>query len=330
VAEARHGAGLRVRQGDDAGHLTADGSAATAGAGRDWHTCMRAGHFADAWALSDQALRRPLPPGYYVATPRHLQRIWDGSPVAGRRVLVRCYHGLGDTIQFIRYAAALKAVAREVIVWAQPGLIPLLATVPGIDALLPLHDGTPDVTYDVDVEVMELPHLFRTTLDTIPADVPYLHATPLEGAASGRPAVALHTIAGDWNPGRSIPEALLPPLLDSDLVHWHHIHPHALGWMNSRRSPIAENARGLRAMDLVVTVDTMTAHLAGALGVRTWLLLPHDADWRWLSGRTDSPWYPTMRIFHATPRGGWAGVIADVADGLDRFRASYTAARCAG
>ena len=87
----------------------------------------------------------------------------------GKRVLIRCYHGLGDTIQFIRFAPMVKKIAKEVIVWAQPKLIPLLETMDGIDQLLPLHDGTPEVEYDVDVETMELPHIFRTTLDTLPA-----------------------------------------------------------------------------------------------------------------------------------------------------------------
>jgi hypothetical protein len=96
--------------------------------------------------------------------PRHLQYIWDGTPLAGKRVLVRCYHGLGDTLQFIRYAPLIKTIAREVIVLAQPALLPLLRTMRGIDRLLPLHNGAPDVEYDVDVESMKLPHIFRTTL----------------------------------------------------------------------------------------------------------------------------------------------------------------------
>src|SRR5439155_234617 len=86
------------------------------------------------------------------AMPRQLQHVWDGTPLAGQRVLVRCYHGLGDTIQFIRYAPLIKEIAREVMVWAQPVLLPLLRTVRGIDRLLPLHDGAPNVEYDVDVE----------------------------------------------------------------------------------------------------------------------------------------------------------------------------------
>src|SRR3712207_6559067 len=139
---------------------------------------MRRGEFEAAWALSDAVLRaRAGVPCWHL--PRHLQYIWDGTPLAGKRVLVRCYHGLGDTIQFIRYVPLVSAIAAEVIVWAQPALIPILRTVRGIGRLLPLHTGAPAVEYDLDVEVMELPHVFRTTLATLPAEVPYLHVEPV-------------------------------------------------------------------------------------------------------------------------------------------------------
>src|SRR5918993_3284089 len=125
-----------------------------------WTAAMLRGDFNAAWDVSD-ALVHTTRLQDHKTVPRHLQNIWDGTPVAGKRVFVRCYHGLGDTIQFIRYAALLKGVAAEVIVWAQPSLIPLLQTIKGVDRLLPLHDGVPDVEYDVDVELGELPHIFR-------------------------------------------------------------------------------------------------------------------------------------------------------------------------
>src|SRR5918996_5114806 len=119
-----------------------------------WH--MRRGEFDLAWQVSDAVLRQRAGLSSY-HLPRHLQHIWRGTSLENKRVLVRCYHGLGDTIQFIRYVPLLKAIATEVTVWAQPALIPLLLTVEGIDLLLPLHDGTPDCDYDVDVGLMELP-----------------------------------------------------------------------------------------------------------------------------------------------------------------------------
>src|SRR6185503_15370108 len=119
---------------------------------------MRRGDFSTAWKISDSLLHTPQ---HQTDLPRWFQRVWDGSPVNGKRILVRCYHGLGDTIQFIRYAPLLKEIAAEVIVWTQPSLIPLLRSVRGIDRLLPLQDGSPEVEYDVDIELNESLYLFR-------------------------------------------------------------------------------------------------------------------------------------------------------------------------
>src|SRR4051812_41095122 len=107
--------------------------------GAQWMRHMRRGNFAMAWEVSDLLMRYRRPPAPEV--PRHLQQIWDGSALDGRRVLIRCYHGLGDTIQFIRFAPAVKAVAAEVIVWVQAELVPLLQCAEGIDRIEPLHDG---------------------------------------------------------------------------------------------------------------------------------------------------------------------------------------------
>src|SRR5215213_6033437 len=141
----------------------------------DWITAMRRGDFTIAWSISDALLQRRQD---QTDLPRWFQSVWDGNSVVGKRVLLRCYHGLGDTIQFIRYAPLLKEIATEIIVWAQPSLIPLLKTVRGIDRLLPLHDGSPDVEYDVDLELNELPYLFRTTMATVPDGVPYIFVEP--------------------------------------------------------------------------------------------------------------------------------------------------------
>src|SRR5215213_2091090 len=140
-----------------------------------WIDAMRRGDFAAAWNISDALLRTRQDQTHL---PRWFQSVWDGTSVTGKTVLLRCYHGLGDTIQFIRYAPFLKQVVAEVIVWAQPSLIPLLRSVCSIDRLLPLHDGSPEVEYDVDLELNELPYLFRTTLASIPAGVPYIFVEP--------------------------------------------------------------------------------------------------------------------------------------------------------
>ena len=289
--------------------------------GARWMAAMRRGDFAAAWRASDEVLRaRASVPCWHL--PRHEQWAWDGTPLDGRRVLIRCYHGLGDTLQFIRYAPLVHEIAAEVTVWAQPALIPLLRTARGIDRLLPLHDGSCEAGYDVDVEVMELAHVFRSTVDTLPAEVPYLHADPAPLERDGRLHVGIVWRAGDWDDRRSIPFPLLAPLAEVPGVVLHVLQrgvgrEDAAGFgVDSGSDDVAECARVMRALDLVVTVDSMTAHLAGALGVPAWTLLHADPDWRWMQGREDSPWYPTMRLLRQPSAGEWAPVIARVAAGL--------------
>jgi hypothetical protein len=289
--------------------------------GARWMAAMRRGDFAAAWRASDEVLRAHAGvPCWHL--PRHEQWVWDGTPLDGKRVLVRCYHGLGDTLQFIRYAPLVHRIAAEVTVWAQPALIPLLRTADGIDRLLPLHDGACEAEYDVDVEVMELAHVFRSTADTLPAGVPYLHADPAPLGRDGRLRVGIVWRSGDWDDRRSIPFPLLAPLAEIPGVALHVLQrgagrEEADGFgMDSGSDDVTECARVMKALDLVVTVDSMPAHLAGALGVPVWALLHADADWRWMEGREDSPWYPTMRLLRQPSAGEWAPVIARVAAGL--------------
>jgi len=280
-----------------------------------WFEAMSRGDFAAAWRVSDSLLRATRKQDH-TRVPRHEQSIWDGRPVAGARVFVRCYHGLGDTIQFIRYAALLKRVAAEVIVWMQPSLIPLLREVEGIDRVLPLHDGVPDVEYDADLELNELPYVFRTTLETIPAEVPYLHVEPAALDGKQKLKVGLIWQSGDWDERRSIPFGVLRPLSAVPGIEWHLLqrHARAAGWdgefgvISGGVNPL-DDARIMRALDLVISVDTMTAHLAGALGRPTWTLLPFESDWRWMRDREDSPWYPTMRLLRQQREGNWSPII---------------------
>jgi hypothetical protein len=294
-----------------------------------WIDAMRRGDFAAAWTISDSLLGTRGAQDQE-QLPRWMQSVWDGRSVAGKRVLVRCYHGLGDTIQFIRYAALLKEVSVEVIVWAQPSLLPLLRSVRGIDRLLALHDGEPEVEYDVDLDVGELPHVFRTTMRTIPAEVPYLFVEPASLPRNGRLSVGLIWESGDWNEYRSIPFSLIKRLGRLPEIDWHIMQrdPFRAGWdgewgtISGGDNPL-DDARVMRALDLVVSVDTMTAHLAGALGQNVWVLLPFEADWRWLAEGNDSPWYPTMRLFRQRDEGRWDTVIDQVVEqletGLTRF-----------
>jgi hypothetical protein len=291
-----------------------------------WITQMRSGNFEKAWAFSDAVLRsRAGSPCWH--WPRHFQYIWDGTPLNGRSVLIRCYHGLGDTIQFIRYAPLVKAIAKKVIVWAQPSLIPLLESVEGIDQLIPLHDGTPEVAYDVDVESMELPHIFRTTLKTIPSAIPYLYVDPLPlPTGKEKPAVGLVWKGGDWNESRSIAFSQLRPLERLHGIQYYILQadPKSAGWngefgIHLDGSSLLEDARIIRSLDLLISVDTMPAHLAGALGVPVWNLLQAEVDWRWMENREDSPWYPTMRLYRQESHNKWEPVIQRVVSDLSRL-----------
>jgi len=289
---------------------------------------MRRGEWGKAWGISDEVLHarggvRDC------SRPRHLQAVWNGTPLDRRRVLIRCYHGLGDTIQFIRFAPLVQARASELTVWVQPALIPLMRTMPGVGHLLPLHDGTPGIQYDVDVEVMELPHVLRTTICTLPAQVPYLHPPRRDmhartSPASSRLAVGLVWRSGEWDcERRSVPLDLLVPLQTVPGVSLHILQRGpALEERSSNfgilsgSDDILEAAAVMRGLDLVISIDSMPAHLAGALGLPVWTLLANDADWRWMEERNDSPWYPSMRLFRQRQSGAWGEVIARVADEL--------------
>jgi hypothetical protein len=290
-----------------------------------WIEFMRKGEFEKAWKFSDDILKAGLFRDYH-KLPRHFQCIWNGTPLNGKRVLVRCYHGLGDTIQFIRYIPLLSEIAKEAIVWAQPRLLELLETVDGIGKILPLHDGKPEVKYDVDVEMMELPYIFRTTLSTIPLKMPYIHVNPLKLAGLGKFNIGLVWNSGDWDKARSIPFINLDSLFtltrkriiilqdkaaESGWRHGFGIHP--------GRCSLMDHARIIAGLDLLITIDSMPAHLAGALNVPVWLMLSANSDWRWMEERIDSPWYPSMRLFRQKSQGDWSEVIEDIYSELKKF-----------
>ena len=310
-----------------------------------WSEAMLDGEFARAWAISDRVLRWRR--GQSCADrPYHLRWVWDGAPLSGRRVLVRCYHGLGDTLQFIRFVPQLAAIAGTVIVEAQAELLPLLGSLPGIAALYPLGAELPQS--DVAIESMELPHALRLRLDDLPGPMPYL--TPPSGSRSplrlvpncaGRLRVGLVWAAGDWRRERSLPPALLLPLarLPLDLVGLqrgparHRTEAAglvgALRYAQDEDAAIAETAALIGELDLVISVDTMVAHLAGALGRPVWTLLDAAADWRWMRRRDDTPWYPTMRLFRQPRPGRWEPVVEEVAAALAVTPAATPGTRCA-
>jgi hypothetical protein len=289
----------------------------------EWMREMRRGDWEAAWRISDQIAeeRRGLQPrdpltGQWL--PRHLQWVWNRAPLSGQRVLVRCYHGLGDTIQFARFIPALKRCATHVTVLGQPQLLPLLETMEGIDTLQSLDESSCEAEQDLAIEIMELPYALRTTLLTLPRAIPYIHVDPNQFRHVSHPRVGLVWQSGSWDESRSVAPQLMRELLRVPGIEFSILQrgPALASWQGGGRIPalrdIREEAAELQALDLLVSVDTLSAHLAGALGVPTWTLLPALADWRWMEDREDTPWYPTMRLFRQTRPTDWESVIARV------------------
>lgn len=286
--------------------------------GRQWIECMRHGDFASAWHISDLQLRQNA--GVSCRhLPRHVQYVWDGTPLTGKRVLIRCYHGLGDTIQFVRYMPMVEAAASEVFLWLQSELIPLVRAMQLRSTLLPLTDGCPDADCDVDAELMELPYIFRTTLASIPAEVPYIPVDPLIKGQRNL-AVGLVWQAGQWDERRNVPFPLFAPLMELPGISFYILQRGpAISALKSVPNGILFGsddpftaARIVKSLNLVISVDSMPAHLAGAIGTPVWTLLPAEPDWRWMLDRADSPWYPTMRLFRQKTPGDWESVIDEV------------------
>jgi hypothetical protein len=256
----------------------------------EWIDAMRHGDFERAWNLSD-------------LSPNCPHRLPD---LAGKRVLLRCEHGLGDTIQFIRYAPLLRPMVARIIAHVQPRLVPLVRRLPAIDRVFTWNEPWPRGDYDCEIEVMDLPYLFRSAPATIPRDVPYLSVDPAL-AVPPCGGIGLQWSSGDWDPRRSLPPSALALLRRIPRIR-------LVSLQDGPPAPdVTATAATILALDLVITVDTMVAHLAGALAKPVWVLLPYDADWRWMLDRDDSPWYPTMRLFRQDAAGDWAPVIAKVA-----------------
>ncbi len=263
---------------------------------------MHRGDWAAAWAVSDAVLAARDPatrddPG----RPYHERWVWDGRPLRGR-VLVRCYHGLGDTLQFWRYVAPLAAQA-DVVVEVQPELIPLLAgTVP----LLPFDPARPAAPRH-DVEIMELAHALRLP----PSPAPYLQAMPMT-LDLPRPIIGVCWAVGGWDAARSMPWRLLTGLDRIGTVVSLQRGATDAPWPDpvDGTMDMLATAGLVAACDHVVTVDTMMAHLAGAMGRPTSVLLRADADWRWMRGRDDSPWYGATRLYRQPVPGDWASPAA--------------------
>jgi tetratricopeptide (TPR) repeat protein len=269
--------------------------------------------------------------------PSFGQPTWDGTSIHGQTILVFAEQGMGDTLQFIRYAPLVKCLGARVLVQCQGPLLRLLATCRGIDRLV--REGNPLPHFDVQVPLLSLPRIFGSNLTNIPATIPYLHVDR-ELCSHWQRELSSHEvfkvgIAWQGSPEhqrdrrRSVHLRKFEPLAGVPGVRLVSLQkgpgrdqlPLMVDRLNildtaDRLDDFADTAALLVNLDLVITVDTAVAHLAGALGIPVWVVLPFDADWRWLLDREDTPWYPTMRLFRQTTWGDWAGVFERVTAAL--------------
>jgi tetratricopeptide (TPR) repeat protein len=295
---------------------------------------LMTGNFADGWKGYE---RRWANAKLGHETRDFGRPLWQGErPIKGKTILLHAEQGLGDTIQFCRYAKPVAALGATVVLEAQPSLVPLLKSLNGPAQIIAKGDALPPL--DLHCPLLSLPLAFDTDLGTIPAETPYLHPDDdrvaqwnrtLEGFGRPRIGLAWSGNPAHWNDGnRSIPLATLLSGLPqgfqyvslqkdvlpgdaallakrTDVLHF-----------GDRLGDFADTTALCQAMDVVISVDTSIAHLAGALGKEVWVLLPFVADWRWLLDRDDSPWYPTAHLFRQAAIGDWTGVMEHVREEL--------------
>ncbi|MET4216714.1 hypothetical protein ACVWWG_008401 [Bradyrhizobium sp. LB7.2] len=285
---------------------------------------MRAGDFERAWAINDGDLAMLAYPPKHTG-PRHLQRIWRGEDLTGKHVLVRCYHGLGDTIQFLRFMRPLCDIARSVTVWCQSELLPLVQRAAGVDRAFALHDGAPDVDFEVDIEIMEVPHAIKARREHVEMRAPYISLPPaVEPTLPHERGLAVGLVweVGNWDKRRTVPPALLghlavPGVTLCSLQRGARTCELAeIGARDVSTPDVTVLGHHLRRLDLLICVDTMVAHLAGALGRDAWVMLHADCDWRWPSAGSHSFWYPSLRLFHQRTPGDWDLVLAEARKAL--------------
>jgi len=267
--------------------------------------------------------------------------VWKGEALGNRTLLIHREQGFGDTIQFLRYIPLVRERLpdAEVYVVLQPALCRLARRLAAQHEVRVVEEGTPLPEFDRWCMLLDLPGIFRTTLQTIPARVPYLAADralrlgwvqrllDVSGLLVGLAWAGSPTNARDRL--RSVPFEAFEPLLDVPGVQWISLQVgEASGQI--RASPLgrqvadwteevgdfADTAAIVSALDLVIGVDTSVLHLAGALGTPAWVLVRHQSEWRWMADRVDSPWYPTLRLFRQSGRGGWVPDIARIKEAL--------------
>ena len=297
---------------------------------------MLDGDFECAWRVNDRVHALGAP---------HPDRLWQGEDPTGKRVMVRCLHGFGDSIQFLRYIPRLQQMAASVWVEVAPHFVELARCIDGVRNVVTWGEHAPAVppVWDVQIEVMELPYVFRTVAADLPLAQEYLRPSKhcrlptshlLPGSKPTTPTplqVGVVWTAGEWNASRGFAFDLLQPLLAVQGCDFWNLRAKpapcgvgaALREDAAARGSLVALAQRMARLDLVITVDTLAAHLAGALSTPAWVLLQHHADWRWMAGRSDSPWYPSLMLFRQTTEGDWPGVMTRVTAALHQRVAQH-------
>ena len=317
------------------------GASSDSCAGGRWMAHMLAGNFAAAWHESDAIRLRDAPDPH---------RFWRGEDLAGRRVMLRCLHGYGDAVQFLRYAPLVRDLAASLVVEVPPAMVEIALCLDGIRDVVTWGAETKSAhDWDVQIEVTELPYLFRTEMRDLPLAQNYLRLPPkiergIAQAMGGCPSprVGIVWAAGEWNTGRSLPFDLITPLLCCSECQFWSLQggPARKEWSRGPGGPnlwdaaacgdgILALAAAISQLDLVITVDTLAAHLAGAMGKPAWLLLQYAADWRWMTARSDTPWYPSLRLIRQSVQGDWSSAIDIVRENLEHWLVSRRECRVA-
>ncbi len=269
---------------------------------------------------------------------------WDGGPLEGRTLLLHAEQGAGDALQFLRYLPLVAQRGGRIIIECHETLAGLLKGQRMDHSVVAMSELGP--TFDLHCPLLTLPHVFATDLASIPQDVPYLQADAAaakvwNGRLAEHPDSVQVGLVWAGNPkhkndrNRSVKLASLAPLADIPGVSFISLQKGAaateamspppgmkLSDWTGELEDFAHTAALIAALDLVITVDTSVAHLAGALGKPVWVFLPFAPDWRWLLGRSDSPWYPTMRLFRQPRPARWDPVITEVRYALETFAAA--------
>jgi len=278
---------------------------------------------AEVWDLYEWRLLLKGKPAWLDTVPR-----WDGEDISGRTILLHAEQGLGDTLQFVRYAPLVAARAGRVILAVQPALARLLRTVPGVDHVVAVGGVLP--LFDVVCPLLSLPRLLGTTLDSIPPALPYADDyAPWEDRTQGAPDALRVGLVWAGSKGfvddrqRSLQAAELMGLAGLPGVQFYSLQRHEPGGTALPRElgaidlmdgvqDFADTAARVAGLDLVIAVDTAVAHLAATMGKPVWLLSRFRGCWRWLLDRADSPWYPSLRIIRQAQPNDWSSAIAEI------------------